>query len=65
MPSEDPVSPGGGNPIVAREYDFPEFDRRAQPYVIAESPRSGSQLLADLLWRTGLMGAPGEYLNLQ
>jgi LPS sulfotransferase NodH len=33
--------------------------------VIAESPRSGSQLLADLLWRTGRMGAPGEYLNLR
>jgi|JI10StandDraft_1071094.scaffolds.fasta_scaffold270117_3 LPS sulfotransferase NodH len=68
MPSEAepaPVAPsgGGGNPIVAAEYDFPPFPGRPRPYILAESPRSGSQLLADLLWRSGLMGAPGEYLN--
>lgn len=55
--------PARGNPIVAAEYDFPPFAGRPRCYVIAESPRSGSQLLADLLWRSGRMGAPGEYLN--
>ncbi|WP_374449737.1 Stf0 family sulfotransferase [Stella sp.] len=71
--ASDPVErppPAGGrtagvNPIVAPEYDFPLFADRPRPYVIAESPRSGSQLLADLLWRTGRMGSPGEYLNAQ
>ncbi|BBK30676.1 LPS sulfotransferase NodH [Stella humosa] len=52
-----------GNPIVSAGYDFPTFVGRARPYLLAESPRSGSQLLADLLWRTGRMGAPGEYFN--
>ena len=57
--------PAGTNPIVGAEYDFPTYAGRPRPYVIAESPRSGSQLLADLLWRSGQMGAPGEYLNVQ
>lgn len=32
-------------------------------YVIASVPRSGSSLLAHLLWETGVAGAPNEYLN--
>ena len=32
-------------------------------YLIASSPRSGSQLLGDLLTATGLAGFPAEYFN--
>ncbi len=35
----------------------------ARRYVIASVPRSGSSLLAHLLWETGVAGAPNEYLN--
>lgn len=64
MPSEAGPAVPQGNPIVGAEYDLPAFVGRRCFYVIAESPRSGSQLLADLLWRTGRMGAPGEYFNM-
>lgn len=46
--------------------DFPR--RHAGPelqYILATSPRSGSTYLATLLWRTGLLGAPMEYLNFE
>ncbi len=72
MPSKDeapeaPAALAGGlgyNPIAAAKYDQPPFRGQRRFYMIAESPRSGSQLLADLLWRTGRMGSPGEYFNL-
>lgn len=32
-------------------------------YVICTTPRSGSNLLCDLLWSSGVMGKPQEYLN--
>lgn len=35
----------------------------ASPYVIASTPRSGSTLLARMLWDHGGAGAPKEYLN--
>jgi LPS sulfotransferase NodH len=35
----------------------------SQPYIIASVPRSGSTLLARLLWEVGGVGAPKEYLN--
>lgn len=45
-------------------YDFP---RRADPpdipYLLATVPRSGSTWVSHLLWRTGCLGAPLEYLN--
>jgi len=45
-------------------FDFPE---RAQApaitYLLASVPRAGSTLLSHLLWQTGCLGAPLEYLN--
>jgi LPS sulfotransferase NodH len=46
------------------KFDFPE---RADPprllYMLASVPRSGSTFLSHLLWRSGCLGAPLEYLN--
>lgn len=33
------------------------------PYLLAATPRSGSTFLSHVLWRTGCLGAPLEYLN--
>jgi LPS sulfotransferase NodH len=46
------------------KFDFPL--REGPPdkiYVLASVPRSGSTYLSHLLWRTGCLGAPLEYLN--
>jgi LPS sulfotransferase NodH len=45
-------------------YDFP--DRPGAPgrtYMLATVPRTGSSYFSHLLWRTGCLGAPLEYLN--
>lgn len=45
-------------------YDFPyHTDPPLHPYMIATVPRSGSSYFSHLLWRTGCLGAPLEYLN--
>ena len=45
-------------------FDFPLRDGAPdQVYVLASVPRSGSTHLSHLLWRTGCLGAPLEYLN--
>ena len=41
-------------------YDGPEIN-----YLLASVPRAGSTYLSHLLWRTGCLGAPLEYLNFQ
>ncbi|RIV89242.1 Stf0 family sulfotransferase [Aurantiacibacter zhengii] len=46
-------------------FDWPEFAGLAQPYILASVPRTGSTYLSHLLWRTGCLGAPLEYLNFQ
>jgi LPS sulfotransferase NodH len=51
------------DPRNGPDWDLPPFTGQLQPYVIASSPRTGSTLLARLLWDTGLVGAPKEYLN--
>lgn len=51
------------DPRNGPDWDLPPFPGALQPYVIASSPRTGSTLLARLLWDTGLVGAPKEYLN--
>lgn len=46
------------------KYDFPP--RGGPPvltYMLASVPRTGSTYLSHLLWRTGCLGAPLEYLN--
>ena len=46
------------------KFDFPLRDCPPdQVYVLASVPRSGSTYLSHLLWRTGCLGAPLEYLN--
>lgn len=46
------------------EFDFPRFDGLPPVrYVISSSPRCGSNMLQRGLWRTGLAGAPEEYLT--
>lgn len=42
--------------------DFPFCQEPRLKYVLAAIPRTGSTLLALLLWRTGCLGAPMEYL---
>lgn len=48
------------------KFDFP---RRAVPperaYLIATVPRTGSTWFSHLLWQTGCLGAPLEYLNFE
>jgi LPS sulfotransferase NodH len=52
--------------LYGREHDFPiRKDRPAKSYFLAAIPRVGSTHLAVSLWRTGLLGAPMEYLNLK
>ncbi|WP_370180304.1 Stf0 family sulfotransferase [Alteriqipengyuania sp.] len=52
--------------ITGHEPAF-DFPRRAQlpehPYLLATTPRSGSSWFGHLLWETGCLGAPLEYLN--
>lgn len=46
------------------KFDFPQ--RPSGPeitYLLASVPRTGSTYLSHLLWRTGCLGAPLEYLN--
>jgi len=50
------------NRLYAAEFDFPKTDQKLS-YMIAAVPRSGSTYFAIQLWRTGLLGAPMEYLN--
>lgn len=45
-------------------FDFPPFEGEPQTrYVIASTPRCGSNFLQRALWRTGKAGAPEEYLT--
>lgn len=45
-------------------FDFPPRpDPPERPYLLASVPRSGSTYLSHLLWGTGCLGAPLEYLN--
>lgn len=45
-------------------YDFPQRDGPPDVfYLLASVPRSGSTYLSHILWGTGCLGAPLEYLN--
>jgi len=45
-------------------FDFPPFaGRPSVTYLLASVPRAGSTLFSHILWRTGCLGAPLEYLN--
>ena len=46
------------------KFDFPAWEGPpAIPYLLASVPRSGSTYFSHLLWKTGCLGAPLEYLN--
>lgn len=46
------------------KFDFPlRRDRPGLAYLLASVPRTGSTYLSHLLWGTGCLGAPLEYLN--
>jgi LPS sulfotransferase NodH len=48
------------------QFDFPTRNQLpALCYLLASVPRSGSTLVSHLLWRTGCLGAPLEYLNFE
>jgi LPS sulfotransferase NodH len=45
-------------------FDFPVSPARPRiTYLLASVPRAGSTLFSHILWRTGCLGAPLEYLN--
>jgi trehalose 2-sulfotransferase len=45
------------------DLDFPRTVTLRKSYIIASSYRCGSTFLCSELWKTGLLGAPAEYLN--
>ena len=48
------------------EFDFPERDQEPErPWLFASVPRSGSTYVSHLLWASGCLGAPLEYLNFE
>ena len=52
--------------LYGADYDFPRRPPRPdRTYMIATTPRSGSTLFSIEVWKTGALGAPLEYLNLQ
>lgn len=49
-----------------REFDFAAYpDGPQTSWLLATVPRSGSTYLSHVLWRTGCLGAPLEYLNFE
>lgn len=46
-------------------FDWPAFHGTPRPYMLATVPRSGSTFFSHLLWETGCLGAPLEYLNFE
>ncbi len=72
MPGSDAARLGGlldplPHPLLdprnGAAFDLPAPETPPRTYVIASVPRSGSTLLCRLLWDTGRVGAPKEYLN--
>jgi LPS sulfotransferase NodH len=51
------------DPRNGPDWDLPTPSVPTRTYVIASLPRTGSTLLSHLLWDTGRVGAPKEYLN--
>lgn len=49
--------------LTGPQFDFAHPAPCTRSYIIASSERSGSTYLAMLLWETGFLGAPWEYLN--
>jgi trehalose 2-sulfotransferase len=49
---------------MGRQLDFPGPATLRKSYVVASSYRCGSTFFCSELWRTGVLGAPAEYLNI-
>ena len=48
------------------KFDFPRYGRPPEiAYLLASVPRAGSTYFSHILWRTGCLGAPLEYLNFE
>jgi LPS sulfotransferase NodH len=48
------------------KFDFPPRSRELErTYLLASVPRAGSTFFSHVLWRTGCLGAPLEYLNFE
>lgn len=48
------------------KFDFPHRAERPEiTYLLASVPRAGSTLFSHILWQTGCLGAPLEYLNFE
>jgi LPS sulfotransferase NodH len=48
------------------KFDFPpRMDAPERTYLLASVPRAGSTYFSHVLWRTGCLGAPLEYLNFE
>jgi LPS sulfotransferase NodH len=48
------------------KFDFPQrLARPERTYLLASVPRAGSTHFSHVLWRTGCLGAPLEYLNFE
>ncbi len=71
--ASDPLATSGGSGVSARSWfsggvanwvDLPEFGGEVTTFVVASSPRSGSNVFCEALARTGRLGAPIEYFNL-
>ena len=45
------------------EYDVPSPNPMKHLYMIASTPRSGSNFLSKMLWETRFLGRPAEYFN--
>jgi trehalose 2-sulfotransferase len=57
---------GGYDKVAApadRALDFPRPVALRKSYIVASTPRSGGAFLCAQLWKTGVLGAPAEYLS--
>jgi LPS sulfotransferase NodH len=66
--AQSELLPEAGDTALIRNWmdarlDFPDSPPLRKSYVVASSYRSGSTYFCSRLWRTGVLGAPAEYLN--
>lgn len=48
---------------MQERFDFPDRTPARLFYILATTPRCGSNMLSHALWETGALGAPAEYFN--
>jgi LPS sulfotransferase NodH len=62
--ARNPENPAPIRNWMGRALDFPGSAPLRKSYVVASSYRCGSTFFCSELWRTGVLGAPAEYLNI-